>query len=212
MIPALDEVGTVGDVIRAAGEVADAVVLVDDGSTDGTSEAAAAAGATVVRHDANRGYDAALASGFARAAEDGADVIVSMDADGQHEAACLRDVVAPVAAGRAGLVVGTRAQTARWSERLFDAYTRVRFGIDDILCGVKAFDVDVYRRHRRAMDEPSIGTALALAAMRAGVPHEAVDVPIAPRQGATRFGAGLRADLKILRAFAKALVADVVRR
>jgi glycosyltransferase involved in cell wall biosynthesis len=212
VIPALNEVATVGAVIRAAGEVVDDVVLVDDGSTDGTADAAAEAGATVVRHEANRGYDAALASGFAAADRLGADVIVSMDADGQHEAARLREVVAPFIEGEVGVVLGTRERAARWSERVFSAYTRARFGVDDILCGVKGFEVGVYRRHRPAMDEHSIGTALALAALRTGVPHTTVGVPIRPREGATRFGLGLRADLRILRAFGLAVWDDVTRR
>lgn len=86
VIPALDEVGTVGQVVREVREVLpDAlVVVVDDGSTDGTGAAAAAAGATVVTHPAPAGYATALRDGFAAVIARGADRIVQLDADGQH--------------------------------------------------------------------------------------------------------------------------------
>src|SRR6185503_8483752 len=86
-IPARDAAGTVGAVIRALRRsLGDAVVLVvDDGSTDGTSSAARAAGAEVIRHEVNRGKGAALQTGFDEAARRGIDRVVTLDADGQHD-------------------------------------------------------------------------------------------------------------------------------
>ena len=211
VIPALDESATIGAVVSAAAKYG-SVIVVDDGSTDDTAVAARAAGASVVSHGQNRGYDAALASGMAEAAHVGADVVVTIDADGQHEPSRLSAVLEPLQTGRAGLVLGVRAQAARRSERLFNLYTRLRFDVPDILCGVKGYSIDVYRAHRRAAERKSIGTGLALAALRAGVPHETVAIPIAPRRSATRFGAGLRADLRILRALGDAVAVDVSRR
>jgi isopenicillin-N N-acyltransferase like protein len=83
------------------------VIVVDDGSTDGTAAVAEAAGALVVRHATNRGKGAALVSGFARALELGADAVVCVDADGQHppaEAARIARHEAP----RTALVLGVR--------------------------------------------------------------------------------------------------------
>ena len=83
VIPALNEAKTVGGVIASVIEIGH-VIVVDDGSTDGTSEVAEAAGATVVRHKENSGYDAALASGYARAIELDCDAVATIDADGKR--------------------------------------------------------------------------------------------------------------------------------
>jgi glycosyltransferase involved in cell wall biosynthesis len=84
-----------------------AVVVVDDGSTDDTAQCATEAGALVVRHGHNRGKGAALLTGFARAVALGADVAVSVDADGQHLAEeAVR--VAQHGAGREALVLAVR--------------------------------------------------------------------------------------------------------
>ena len=70
IIPALNESITIGETVRSVAQYGTAIV-VDDGSSDDTEAVAKAAGATVVKHPRNRGYDAALASGFAKAAEMG---------------------------------------------------------------------------------------------------------------------------------------------
>ncbi len=85
VIPAFNEATHVGAVVSRARPFVDRVVAVDDGSADGTSEAAARVGATVLRHAVNRGLGAALGTGFAAARRLGADAVVTLDADGQHE-------------------------------------------------------------------------------------------------------------------------------
>jgi hypothetical protein len=109
VVPAFQAERSVGSVVKglraALGEAP--VIVVDDGSTDGTAREAEAAGAVVVRHSKNRGKGAALRTGFARALELGADAAVSVDADGQHppeEAAR----VARHPAARTAYVLGVR--------------------------------------------------------------------------------------------------------
>ena len=207
VIPALNEEATVARVVAAVAPFGSAVV-VDDGSIDATGERAEAAGAVVVRHERNGGYDAALASGFQWASEHDYDAVVSIDADGQHDPTLLGRVLDPLAAAEVDMVLGIRAAPARVSERLFGMYTARRFGVPDVLCGVKAFRVATYRQHRAAMASSSIGTGLALACLRAGVRFGLVPVPIAPRADAPRVGSTLRANLLIGRALGRALVAD----
>jgi glycosyltransferase involved in cell wall biosynthesis len=86
------------------------ILVVDDGSDDDTSALAACHGAVALRHPANRGKGRALATGLAAAAAGGADVIVTMDADGQHPPEAIPLLVEPVRAGRADLVVGSRTR------------------------------------------------------------------------------------------------------
>jgi glycosyltransferase involved in cell wall biosynthesis len=84
------------------------VVVVSDGSTDRTPEVAAAAGAHVVRLPFNLGIGGAVQTGFRYAWEEGFELAVRLDGDGQHDASQLAAVVAPVVAGEADICVGSR--------------------------------------------------------------------------------------------------------
>jgi len=211
VIPALNEAATVGGVVRAVKPFGMPVV-VDDGSTDDTADTARAAGAEVVRHEVNRGYDAALNSGFTRATERGATVVVTFDADGQHEPSMLEQFTKPLLNGETDLVLGIRPRGARWTEVLFSAYTRWRFGVPDILCGIKGYRIELYQRLGYFDRRKMIGTELALASLRDGTRMKLVPVPIHPRQGAPRFGRVLMANWMIFRAFTNALLSDFTGR
>lgn len=112
IIPAYEAAATVAEVVTAARAAAPGapVYVVDDGSRDATAARAAGAGATVLSHDHNRGKGAALATGIARALADQAQVVVTLDADGQHPPAEIPRVAGPVVAGTADLVLGARAR------------------------------------------------------------------------------------------------------
>jgi glycosyltransferase involved in cell wall biosynthesis len=84
LIPAYNAARSVGDVVRASKEIVRDVVVVNDGSRDDTASVARAAGAEVVDHPQNRGKGGALKTGFAHAIKNGYDVVVTLDADGQH--------------------------------------------------------------------------------------------------------------------------------
>jgi glycosyltransferase involved in cell wall biosynthesis len=112
VIPAYDEADALPGLLKripgSACEAAVKVLVVDDGSSDDTAGVAAANGALVERFDRNRGGGAALKAGFAYALRTGADIVVTMDADGQHLPEELEQLVRPVVDGRAGLAVGSR--------------------------------------------------------------------------------------------------------
>jgi glycosyltransferase involved in cell wall biosynthesis len=110
LIPAHDEEPRIAAVIAGV-ESALPVVVIDDGSTDGTAEVARSTGATVVEQRPNQGKGAALRTGFRHALEAGADAVVTLDADGQHDPGEIPDLLAAWTVGSATateLVIGRR--------------------------------------------------------------------------------------------------------
>ncbi|HET7471549.1 MAG TPA: glycosyltransferase family 2 protein [Candidatus Limnocylindrales bacterium] len=111
LIPGYNEAPRIGAVVLATREHLP-VLVVDDGSSDGTAERAREAGAVVVRQEPNQGKGAALRAGFRRALADGADAILTLDADGQHDPAEIPSFLAVWAAAAPGakpdLVIGAR--------------------------------------------------------------------------------------------------------
>ena len=110
VVPAFDEEAAIGAVVLEIAQLDPAidVVVVDDGSSDGTADAAARAGATVVRLPFNLGIGAAVQTGFRWALERDYDLAVRLDGDGQHDPAELPKLLAPIERGEADVVTGSR--------------------------------------------------------------------------------------------------------
>ncbi len=109
-IPAYNEGRYVGSVVLKARQYADEVVVLDDGSTDDTSEIARLAGATVIRHEENRGYGAAVQSLLAEAKKKNPDILILLDADSQHNPDEIPKLIEPIISDGSDLVVGSRQQ------------------------------------------------------------------------------------------------------
>ncbi len=107
VVPAFNEGGAIGEVVTNV-PVWCTCIVVDDGSIDDTAEQAAVAEATVLRHVVNRGQGAALQTGIDYALRQGAEIIVTYDADGQHDPADLERLIAPLRDGRADVALGSR--------------------------------------------------------------------------------------------------------
>ena len=110
IIPAYNEAVRIGEVVARVREINPDfdVAVVNDGSRDGTAQAAQAAGAEVISHPFNMGYGVAIQTGYKYALAKGYDFVGQMDGDGQHDPAFMPQVLAPVMAGETDFALGSR--------------------------------------------------------------------------------------------------------
>ena len=182
IIPAFNEEKTVGNVVRSALNHVDEVVVVDDCSTDGTSDVAADAGAEVIKHQRNMGVVKAIGSGFEKAK---GEILITLDADGQHDPADIPLLIEPILNDQADLVLGRRPSIPHFSERFITSLTRFRVDCSDASTGFRAI-----RRHI-AMEMKLRGSCLCgtfiLEADRLGARIAEVPITIkARREGGRR--------------------------
>jgi len=146
VIPCFNEAATNRRVVTGVRQHLTKVIVVDDGSRDGTSAEATAAGAEVVRLEKNLGKGAALRAGWRRAAEMGCSWVLMLDGDGQHSADDIPRFLGRGGRGDASLVVGNRMDSARemplvrrwvnrWMSRRISNLTRLE--IPDSQCGFR---------------------------------------------------------------------------
>jgi glycosyltransferase involved in cell wall biosynthesis len=150
VIPALNEEEPIGDVVRAIPRGAvDEVLVVDNGSTDGTAERARSAGARVIA-EPRRGYGRACKAGIAAVAAD-CDVIVFLDGDGSDCPEFIPDMVEPILAGKQDFVIGSRiragASGAANLHQLLAGWVAGR--LLRLLYGVRFSDMCPFRAIRR---------------------------------------------------------------
>lgn len=199
IIPALNEAMTLENVLLGILKYVPNIIVMDDNSNDQTGMIAEKY-ASVIHHDKNRGYDWSLNDGFRLAKEKGAEIIVTMDADGQHLAEDLPKMIDQILSGEARLVVGKRPYPARFMETVFGRLGR-KYGISDPLCGFKAYSIKVYDEIGFFDTLTSIGTQLAFTAVKKG--YRVIEIPIRlrKREDVPRFGRKLKANIKLFLAY-----------
>ena len=158
-LPVYNEVDSVSQVLDEVVRFSDHVLVVDDGSTDGTSEILAERDdVQVVTHEENQGYGAALVTAFRSAIEQQYDVLVTIDCDGQHEPQRIRSFVDRIMQTGADIVSGSRYLSIfddnteppaqrQWINRQItrELNERLQFQLTDAFCGFKAYRVSALR-------------------------------------------------------------------
>ena len=150
-IPAYNEEKTIARVVLMAQRHADVVVVCDDGSQDLTADIAQKLGATVIRHERNMGYGAAIQSLFRKAQQLNADLLLTLDADGQHDAKDLPMLIHPILENKADIVIGSRFLQQNSDMPLYRRFgikvitklangTGGKNGITDGQCGFRAYN------------------------------------------------------------------------
>ena len=209
VIPALNEIATIRDVVTAVLGVADRVLVVDDGSTDGTGAAAVAAGAMLVRHDRPRGYDSAISEGLNEAFRLGALAAITTDADGQHGIEDVRRVAAPVIAGDSAFSAGVRDRYNRAIEALVGLAARPLYGTRDPFCGLKCYHRSLFERCGPFPSELNVGSLPLVWVRRTRLPFTFVPITSGLRHDRPRFGATFSGSARLAIAFLRTLRADL---
>jgi glycosyltransferase involved in cell wall biosynthesis len=217
VVPALDEAATIAGVVAGAAEACDEVVVVDNGSTDDTAARAEGAGARVVR-EPRRGYGAACLAGALAA--DPAAVLIFLDGDGSDDPGALPAVSAPVVAGRADLVLGSRALGRREPGAVLGhqmAANRAMARLVRFVWGARVTDLGPLRAIARrdllalGMRSRTYGWPLEMVvkAARAGLRVTEVPVDARPRGGgASKVSGTLSGTVRTAARFAEVLVRD----
>jgi SAM-dependent methyltransferase len=217
VLPAYQAVRTIPAVVEQMPDgVADRALLVDDASPDATSAVALAHGLDVLRHPVNLGYGASQKTGYVRALLDGADVVVMVHADNQYDPALVPQILEPILAGEADMVIGSRlledhaiaGGMPRWKwlgNRLLTRLENVAFGVrfSEYHTGYRAFSAELLRSiaflrnsDRFVFDQEVFAQAVARGARVAEIPiptryfgeASSVNLPTSIRYGLETLG------------------------
>jgi glycosyltransferase involved in cell wall biosynthesis len=165
-MPAYNEGNYIGTMVLNTRQYVDEVIVVNDGSTDNTAEIARLAGAEVVQHPQNRGYGAAIQSILAEARKKDPDILVILDADGQHNPQEIPNIIEPIRSKGYDFVIGSRRKQAggiplyrRLGQRLILRSVGVlsENRLTDSECGFRAFS----RKAIAALDLRENGMAVS---------------------------------------------------
>lgn len=189
-IPAYNEAKTIASIINQAKIYSNEVVVYDDGSFDNTTEVARDAGATVIRQPVNRGYGSALKALFQIAKQKDADIMITMDSDGQHDTRQIPAVISPILSDGFDIVIGSRFLNSSDREkvpgyRAFGIKTITKFtqaasynNITDAQSGFRAYSKNALTKINLFEEGMSVSTEILLRAKEKSLRIKEVPITI----------------------------------
>lgn len=184
IIPAFNEDATIFNVIQEAEKHSNQVIVIDDGSTDKTCNEARNAGAIILNHRYNEGQGRAIITGFKYALENKADIVIILDADGQHDPKDIPKLLEPIISGKAEFVSGSRflgscegiPKIKLMGIKFFSAIVRLMgYKITDLTCGFRALTVDAINK-LELKEAQYCGAEIIMQALKKGI--NVVEVPV----------------------------------
>jgi glycosyltransferase involved in cell wall biosynthesis len=195
-IPCFNEERFIGSVVAKTRKYVDEVIVIDDGSSDDSAEIAEFAGATVYRHESNLGYGAAICSCLEKGQNRGADILVTIDGDGQHDPKEIPLLIKPILEGQADVVVGSRFLNAetksplyrRVGQQVLNVATNVGSGhkLSDSQSGCRAYSAKALEELNLSETGMSVSSEIQFAIKRAGLRVSEVTISVSYEEGAKR--------------------------
>ena len=184
VIPAHNESQHIFEVVSKTKKYVDEVIVVDDASSDNTGELAKKAGAIVLRHVVNLGLGGTLKTGCEGALLRKADIIVTLDGDGQHDPEEILSLIKDIKEGRVDAVFGQRAFdknmpfVKKVGNSFFGTFSRGLFGIKvrDTQTGFRAFTSDAYKKLRWKSADYAVASEMLINAERNKVRYKGKEV------------------------------------
>lgn len=205
VIPAFNEEKNIKTIIDQILPIADRVVVVDDGSTDNTIGLIKQEKITILKHIINRGQGAALRTGTEYCLNNGADIIVHFDADGQFSSKDIKKVAAPIELGQAQVVFGSRFLCAEHSAEmpflkkyaimpLAKAANKIFFGINltDPQSGFRAMSSEAARKISWKQDRMAHCSEIMFEVKKNGFKTKEVPIKVSYKNFGQSFSGGLK--------------------
>jgi glycosyltransferase involved in cell wall biosynthesis len=176
LIPAFNEENNVGAIVESASKYVDKVVVVDDGSSDNTGAVAKSSGAFVIRNEVNKGKAGAMYVGFDYAQKIGADTVIILDADGQHDPSEIPNFITKIKEGF-DIVVGARQFNTKVMPRIRIFANSFSSHLTSIVCRTKILDsqsgyravrTEVFKKIRFNSQRYQIETEMLVKAAKCG--------------------------------------------
>lgn len=185
VVPCYNEAVHIGFVVREMRKYVERILVVDDGSSDGTGELARQAGAEILRHPATQGKGAALQSGLRHARQLGFEWVLALDGDGQHDPADIPQFLS--ASASIPLVVGNRMPQAAkipWLRRQVNRWMSRRISrlagcfLPDTQCGFRRIHIPSWAQVKMETRRFEIESEMLLSFVAAGYPIEFIPVEV----------------------------------
>jgi len=185
-IPCFNEDRFIGSVVAKARKYADEVIVIDDGSSDESAYVAEAAGAIVYKHERNRGYGAAIRGCIEKGRKHEADILVTIDGDGQHDPCDIVALIKPITDGETDVVIGSRflgkASQApfyrRVGQKALNVATNVGSGhtLSDSQSGCRAYSAEALKKINLSESGMAVSSQIQFAIKESGL--RVTEVPI----------------------------------
>ena len=200
LIPAKNEAKTIQRVIKYSIRFGK-VLVIDDGSTDGTGKIAMKSGAKVITNKNNLFYDVSLNKGFSYAKKKNFKFIITIDGDGEHDLKMIPIFLKNLRKGY-DLILGKREHLPRLSEKIISLIYKIKFNVSDLYCGMKGYNSKWINRFGVFDRFGSIGTDLATRIIKSKkISFKEITVKIKKRRDAPRIGNNFSSNIKIFKSF-----------
>ncbi len=200
IIPAKNESKTIKRVIKYSIKFG-TVLVVDDGSTDGTGTIAIKNGAKLIKNKKSLFYDESLNKGFNYAKKKKFKFIITVDGDGEHDLKMIPVFLKNLNKGY-DLILGKRKFLPRFSEKIISRFYKLKFNVNDLYCGMKGYDSKWINRFGVFDRFGSIGTDLATRIIKSKkTKFKEIIVKIKKRKDSPRIGNNFSSNIKIFKSF-----------